>query len=191
MGSIGYLTSNQELIKIKTMRKLFDHIYNTIKDINFDKNELCKQYWFKLERLKANFTDEGGLHMLNENIEWLINSDVIDSDVIASLGNEKKMNEAGIYLTGTIVEKDIQLILFKNAKAIVSGHSRVRCFDKSTCEAYDSSFITAFHNSKVTCKNSKVVVFNSASVESKGLCLIEDYTEGKTVIKATKRDLVY
>jgi hypothetical protein len=173
------------------MRKLFDHIYNTIKDINFDENELCKQYWFKLERLKANFTDEGALYMLQENIEWLINTKVIDSDVILSLGDEKKMNEAGIYFTGTVVEKDIQLILFKNAKAVVSGHSRVRCFDNSICEAYDSSFITAFHNSQVACKNSKVVAFNSASVQSKGLCLIEDYTEGRAVIKATKRDLVY
>ena len=173
------------------MRKLFDHIYNTIKDINFDENELCKQYWFKLERLKANFTDEGALHMLNENIEWLINSDVIDSDVILSLGDEIKMNGAGIYFTGTVVEKDVQLILFKDAKAIVSGHSRVRCFDNSTCEAYDSSFITAFHNSQVTCKNSKVVAFGSSKVDSKGLCLIEDYSEGKAQINATKRDLVY
>lgn len=173
------------------MRKLFDHIYNTIKDINFDENELCKQYWFKLERLKANFTDKGAVYMLTENIEWLINSNVIDSDVILSLGDEKKMNEAGIYFTGTIVEKDIQLILFKDAKAVVSGHSRVRCFDSSICEAYDSSFITAFNNSQVICKNSKVVAFGSVKVESKGLCLIEDYSEGKGLIKATKRDLVY
>lgn len=173
------------------MRKLFDHIYNNIKDINFDENELCKQYWLKLERLKANFTDEGALYMLTENIEWLINSNVIDSDVILSLGDEKKMNEAGIYFTGTVVEKDIQLILFKKAKAIVSGHSRVRCFDNSTCEAYDSSFITAFHNSQVICKNSKVVAFNTGKVDSKGLCLIEDYSEGKAQINATKRDLVY
>lgn len=173
------------------MRNLFEHIYNRIKDLNFDQNELCRQYWLKLERLKADFSDQGALDMLTENIEWLINSNVIDSDTILSLGDEGMMNISRIFFSGDITSKDDQIILFKNAKAVVSGHSRVRCFDNSTCEAYDSSFVTAFHTSKVTCKNSKVVVFNNAKVDSKGLCLIEDYSEGKATINATKRDLVY
>jgi len=173
------------------MRTLFDHIYNSIKEINFDENELCKQYWFKLERLKANFTDQAALQMLFENIEWLMNSDVVDSDIILSLGDEKKMNDAGIFFSGTAVEKDCKLILFKDAKAIVSGHSQVRCFDNSICESYDSSFITAFHNSQIVSKNSKVVAFGSSKIHSKGLCLIEDYSEGKAEIQATNRDLVY
>lgn len=173
------------------MRNLFDHIYSRIKEINFNENDLCKEYWLKLERLKANFTDEGALYMLKENIEWLINPKVIDSDIILSLGNESKMNAADIYFSGTVVEKDIQLILFKEAKAVVSGHSRVRCFDHSNCEAYDSSFVSAFHYSQVVSKNSKVVVFGNSTVVSKGLCLIENYSEGKASILATKRDLIY
>lgn len=172
------------------MKKLFDHIYSKIKDLNFEENELCRQYWLKLERLKDKFTDEAGIALLFDNIEWLIISEVVTGKDIEKLGDSEKLFDAGIYFGGCYEIKDDQAILFGDATAEVSGHSRIRCFDKSQVEAYDSTFITAFHKSKVSAKNCKIVAFHDAEITSKGFCLIEKYDDSVKV-EGTNKDLVY
>lgn len=172
------------------MRKLFERIFDKIKDTNFEENELCRKYWLKLKRLDVDYSDDKALELLFENMEWLISTNVVTSKEIRELGDLELMASAGIYF-GFIGEfKDCNIILFGYSNVAVTGHSRVRCFDGSEVDADDSGFISAFQNSKVTAKNCKVVVFDQASVKSRGLCLIEDYTEGGN-ITATDKDLVY
>lgn len=172
------------------MIQLFNYIYSRIKEINFDENELCKQYWLKIERLNADFSDQAAIDLLFDNIEWLINSKVVDSTAIQKLGKNFLMNDAGIYFDGEVKVHNTQAILFKTAKATVTGHSRIRAFDNSEVEADDSTFVSAYHNSKVDAKNCKIQAFNNAQVKSRGFCLIEDYTEGGKIMSGAK-DLVY
>mgnify|MGYP003646037789 CR=1 FL=1 len=172
------------------MKQLFNYIYSRIKEINFEENELCRQYWLKIERLNANFSDQAAIVLLFDNIEWLINSKVVNGLAIKKLGDLNLMAENGIYFEGDIVVKDSQAILFGTAKAKASGHSRIRAFDNSQVEADDSTFVSAYHNSKVNAKNCKIQAFNQVQVESRGFCLIEDYTELGS-IEATVKDLVY
>ena len=166
------------------MKQLFNYIYSRIKEINFEDNELCKQYWLKIERLNANFSDQVAIELLFDNIEWLINSKVVNSLAIKKLGDLNLMAENNIYFEGDILVKDAQAILFSTA------NSRIRAFDNSQVEADDSTFVSAYHNSKVNAKNCKIQAFNQVQVESRGFCLIEDYTELGT-IEATVKDLVY
>ena len=172
------------------MRKLFDYIYDRIKEMNFEDNELCRQYWLKLERLKKDFTDEAGIAMLFENIEWLVNSGVITGQILQSFAKNEKFEDHGIYFTGEVTAKDCNIILFGNTVAEVSGHSRVRMFDNSICTAEDSSFISAYHQAKVSAKNCKIIAFDEAEVKSRGFCLIERYDESVSV-EAGGKDLVY
>lgn len=172
------------------MKQLFNHIYSRIKEINFEENELCKLYWLKIERLNANFSDTAAIELLFDNVEWLINTEVVTSLAIKKLGNTLLMKEAGIYFEGEVKVHNRQAILFGDAKAIVTGHSRIRAFDNSTVEADDSTFVSAYHNAKVDAKNCKIQAFNKAQVKSRGFCLIEDYTDGGKIVSGSK-DLVY
>lgn len=172
------------------MKQLFNHIYSRIKEINFEENELCKQYWLKIERLNANFSDQAAIELLFDNIEWLINTEVVNSLAIKKLGNILLMKEAEIHFKGEVNIHNGQAILFGDTKAIVTGHSRIRAFDNSTVEVDDSTFISAYHNSKVDAKNCKVQAFHQAQITSRGFCLIEDYTNGGK-IEAGAKDLVY
>jgi len=172
------------------MIQLFNYIYSRIKEINFEENELCKQYWLKIERLNANFSDQAAIELLFDNIEWLINSEVLNSLTIKKLGNTLLMKEAGIYFEGHVKIHNGQAILFNCTKATVTGHSRIRAFDHSQVEADDSTFVSAYHNSKVDAKNCKIQAFHQAQVKSRGFCLIEDYTEGGKIVAGAK-DLVY
>ena len=172
------------------MKQLFEYIYNRIKEINFDENELCRQYWLKIERLKANFSDQEAIELLFDNIEWLINSEVVTGAKIKELGDLDQMNYDGIYFEGKVKVHNRQAILFADTKATVTGHSKIRAFDHSQVEADDSTFVSAFHNSKVDGKNCKIQAFHQAQVTSRGFCLIEDYTEGGKISSGSK-DLVY
>ncbi|WP_167596629.1 hypothetical protein [Leeuwenhoekiella sp. ZYFB001] len=172
------------------MKQLFNHIYSRIKEINFEENELCKQYWLKIERLNANFSDQDAMELLFDNIEWLINTEVVTGLALKKLGNGLLMKEAGIYFGGEVKIHNRQAILFGDTKAIVTGHSRIRAFDNSEVEADDSTFVSVYHNSKVDAKNCKIQAFNKAQVKSRGFCLIEDYTDGGKIVSGSK-DLVY
>ena len=172
------------------MKQLFNHIYARIKEINFDENELCRQYWLKIERLKADFSDPAAIELLFDNIEWLINTEVVTGLALKKLGNALLMKEAGIHFEGEVKIHNGQAILFGDTKAIVTGHSRIRAFDQSQVEADDSTFVSAYHNSKVDAKNCKIQAFDQVKVKSRGFCLIEDYTDGGKILSGAK-DLVY
>lgn len=172
------------------MKQLFNYIYSRIKELNFEENELCRQYWLKIERLNANFSDEAAIELLFDNIEWLINSNVINGWDLIGEGREDLLIQNGIYFQGEVKIHNSQAILFNCTKATATGHSRIRAFDHSELEADDSTFVSAYHNSKVNAKNCKIQAFHQAQVTSRGFCLIEDYTEGGKISSGAK-DLVY
>lgn len=172
------------------MRELFNYIYNQIKERNFAESDLCKMYGLKLERLNNDYTEEAARALLVENIEWLVNTGVISGAELRGFATDFEFSKSDIYFEGEVIVKDKQIILFGTASAKVSGHSRVRMFDTSTCEAYDSSFISCFGKSYVKAKNCKIIAFNETVVESLGFCLIEKYDESVRVA-ATSKDLVY
>jgi uncharacterized protein YggL (DUF469 family) len=175
------------------MNELFLFIYNQIKTGKFQSVEVCREYGYKLERLKKSFDLEEFQRLLFLNIEWLINGGVITPDQLREFykGREFTFQKSGFIFEGSVEGKDAKLVLFGNASAEVSGHSRVIAFEDSSVEAYDSSFITAYNRAKVKARDSKIIAFHTSEVESLGLCLIERYDNGVKVIADPVKNFVY
>ena len=172
------------------MKKVFEYIYDKIKAMRMEETNLCRLYSIKLEKLKANYTDAAAMEMLRDNIEWMVTMNIINGEELRSLSLDFEFAKHDFYFEGNVLVKDAKAVLFGTANAKISGHSLVKMFEDSKCDADDSGFIIAFDNANVTAKNCKVVAFGNSTVTSRGLCLIENYDKTVTV-NSTHRDFVY
>jgi len=171
------------------MRELFNLFLSRIEPIQSD---VCKDYWYKLKRLEGNYTNAQAAALLFDNIEWIIKKGIVNPSEIEKMVNHDLLAQFNIHFFGRVNCKDNQCILFGDAIANVSGFSRVRMFDNSQCFAEDSTFISAYDQSMVDAKNCKILAFDSCTVNSRGFCLIEDYTDGNGTFKIDiKKDLKY
>lgn len=159
------------------MKKAFDIIYLKLKELSIDENILCKEFWFKIVRLRENFNEKAAWELFKSNIQWLIKSKVITHADIIQMFEDSELAEYGIYFEGLVVCKDDIVVGFGDCKISASGHSRVILFDQAEADCYDSTFATGYDKSKITLNDCVGEAFGKCQVIAKGYSKVELWEE--------------
>ena len=159
------------------MEKHFISVYKRLKKRKFDKNILCREYWFKIERMKANFDESKCWDFFFDNIEWLINSGVITTDDIVTWFTEEELDAHNIFSSGTHDIKDKKAIAIKNAEIKATGHSRIIAFDRAKIIGFDSTFVTGFNFSEITVTDCMAYGAHECKIFAKGYSKVEAFDQ--------------
>lgn len=143
------------------MKNKFNIIYNRLVALKLDENILCAEFWKKIINLQVNFDEEACWKLTFDNIEWLINSGVLNTTEFKEWFDEKELSDHNIFISGQIQINDKVAIGMGNAKIVSTGHSKVILFDTAHCDAFDSSFVKGFHNSSFDVKECMGEAFNN------------------------------
>lgn len=178
------------------MKDKFDLIFKKLNELRLDENILCKEFWFKVVRLNQNFDQAECWNLFINNIEWLINSNVITTTQIIEWFTYEELELHGVFVSGIHKVKDTKVIALGSAEIEASGHSKVTLFDSASCEAYDTSFVTCFHNSSAIGKGCILNGFHNSRLKIKGFGIAEGWDhcsiigEGQSVVRLHEESTV-
>lgn len=131
------------------MRKVFDIVFDRLREKSVDTNILCAPFWRRVMKIKDSFSEEDAWSMLTDNIEWLINMEVFSTKELIDWFKEEELNEHGIYFQGDVLCNNSTCIGLGTCNIKATGHSRVILFDTAMAKGDDTTFISAYHQSKI------------------------------------------
>ena len=161
------------------MEEKFNIVFNRLKALKLNEKILCSEFWRKIIALSKNFNEEDCWEILISNIEWVINTGVMTTDDLSSWFTKTQLKEHNIFFSGDHNINHGFAIGIKTANIEATGHSRIVLFDNANCKAFDSTFVTGFHNSKIEIKNCVADAFNNCEVIAKDFSKVEAWDNSK------------
>lgn len=164
------------------MEAKFNIVFKRLKEVRLDENILCSEFWRKIIILSENFNETDCWQLVKENIEWLINTKTITTDELTTWFSKNQLFEQNIFIEGISYIKDGFAVGIKTANIEATGHSRIMLFDNARCKAFDSTFVSGYHNSKIELKNCVADAFNNCEVIAKDFSKVEAWDN--VIVKA-------
>ena len=165
------------------MKKAFDIVFGRLKEKSVDKNVLCSPFWRKVLRLKESFSENEAWELLLDNIEWMINMEVISTAELHDWFTDEELVTHGIYSSGDVLVNNDRCIGIGSAHIKATGHSRVILFDTSTCDAYDTTFVSGYNHSLMTVNDCLGTAFHNCKVQVNGYGKVEAWQNSTVIAK--------
>jgi len=165
------------------MKKAFNIVFDRLKEKSVDQNVLCAPFWRKVMKLKDDFKEEDAWELLLDNIEWMINMEVISTAELLEWFSYEELVTHRIYSSGDVLCNNDRCIGIGSAHIKATGHSRVVLFDKASCDAYDSTFVSGYHNSYMKINDCVGNAFHNCKSQVRGYGKLESWSKYAALAK--------
>lgn len=115
--------------------------------------------------------------MVLNSFKWLINT--ITTYELQQWFTEAELNDHHIFTQGHREVKDGKAVGIGTASITAVGHSWVVLFDKAKCEAFDTTFVKGFNDSRFTLKNCSGEAYENCTFKATDFSKVEAWDNAK------------
>lgn len=165
------------------MKRVFETVFDRLREKSLDTNVLCAPFWRKVLKLKEEFDEGEAWELLLDNIEWMINMEVISTTELLNWFLSEELESHGIYFKGDVLVNNDRCIGIGKAHIKATGHSRVVLFDKASCDAYDTTFVSGYNHSFMRINDCVGNAFHSCKAQVRGYGKLESWSNSDVIAK--------